>query len=234
MRQVERSDRSRSQILDAALKLFSTQGYRGTSIRDIAQAARVSTGSLYHQFPDKETIFRALLDEYWEAIGSPEFAFNQALAAGSFPDDLEALGRAARESVKKYRRHVALIYVDVVEFEGSHIRKFYSDMAKRFEAWIEAHGGATSLARKLRPGVDPVAAMMLVSRFFLTYFSVEIVFGVPHHFGKDTDAVIREIADMMRHGMVAENRGSTTVHEHGYGHVDVDVPVKRARERARS
>ncbi|HET8646833.1 MAG TPA: hypothetical protein VFO85_15165, partial [Vicinamibacteria bacterium] len=85
----------------------------------------------------------------------------------------------------------------------SHIRKFYSDMARRFAAWIEAHGGAEALRRKLRPGVDPVAAMMLASRFFLTYFSVEIVFGVPHHFGKDTDAVIREIADILRHGMVA-------------------------------
>jgi len=34
---------------------------------------------------------------------------------------------------------VALIYVDVVEFEGSHIRKFYSDMAARFERLAESH-----------------------------------------------------------------------------------------------
>ena len=79
---------------------------------------------------------------------------------------------------------------------------------------------AASLARKLRPGVDPVAAMMLVSRFFLTYFSVEIVFGVPHHFGKDTDAVIREIADMLRHGMLSEAAASTET---------VAAPRKKAR-----
>jgi hypothetical protein len=97
---------------------------------------------------------------------------------------------------------VALIYVDVVEFEGSHIRKFYADMARRFESFIETHGGTRALGRRLRPGVSPVSAMMMASRVFLTYFSVEIVFGVPHHFGRDDDTVIREIADVLRYGML--------------------------------
>ncbi len=64
MNQEARSERSRAQILKAARKLISRQGYRGTSMRDIAVAAKVSTGNVYHQFPDKETIFRTLLDEY--------------------------------------------------------------------------------------------------------------------------------------------------------------------------
>ena len=46
-------------------------------------AARVSTGSVYHQFPDKETIFRTLLDQYWKAIEQPDFPFNRALAEGA-------------------------------------------------------------------------------------------------------------------------------------------------------
>ncbi len=39
MQQHERSERSRQQVLDAALALFSRQGYRGTSIREIADMA---------------------------------------------------------------------------------------------------------------------------------------------------------------------------------------------------
>ena len=202
MQQHERSERSRAQILDAALALFSSRGYRGTSIRDIGDAAGVSTGSLYHQFPDKETIFRTLLDQYWAAIESPDFPFNRALASDAFPDDLEALSAAARESVARYRQYVALIYVDVVEFEGSHIRKFYSDMAHRFAAFLERHPGRAVLERKLRPGVSPVSAIMLVSRFLLHYFATEIVFGVPNHFGKASDEVLGEIADILRHGML--------------------------------
>jgi hypothetical protein len=42
----------------------------------------------------------------------------------AFPADLEALARAARDAVEQYRPYVALIYVDVVEFEGQHIRRY--------------------------------------------------------------------------------------------------------------
>jgi AcrR family transcriptional regulator len=201
LNQEERSGRSRRQILHAALTLFSSQGYRATSMRDIARAADVSTGNVYHQFPDKETIFRSLLDEYWQAIESPDFPFNRALAAGAFPSDLEALGRAARDSVAHYRSYVALIYVDVVEFEGSHIRRFYADMARRFETFLEANRARLDLDR-LRPGVSPRSAVMLASRFLLHYFAVEIIFGVPNHFGSDTDTVLKEIGEIFAHGML--------------------------------
>src|SRR3990172_10829218 len=202
MNQQERSEKSRAQILEAALKLYSHQGYRGTSIREVAELAGVSTGNVYHQFPDKEAIFNALLDEYWRAIAAPDFPLNKALAERAFPDDLEALGRAARESVKRYRAHVALIYVDVVEFEGRHIRKFYSDMARRYEAFVNSHPGKAALQKKLRPGVSPVSAGMLATRLLLHYFAVEVVFGVPNHFGKDSDTVLREFADILSYGML--------------------------------
>lgn len=208
MRQDERSERSRALVLEAALGLFSRQGYRATSIREIADAARVSTGLVYHHFPDKETLFRTLLDQYWDAIASPDFPFNRALAAGAFPDDLEALARAAEESVKGWRRHVALIYVDVVEFEGTHIRKFYSDMAGRFDSFLSQRLGPRALARRLRPGVSPLSAVMLTSRFFLYYFATEILFGVPEQFGKPTGQAVRDVAEILRHGMLAAGRES--------------------------
>jgi AcrR family transcriptional regulator len=203
MRQSERSERSREQILDAALNLFSHRGFRATSVRDIAAGASVSTGNVYHHFPDKETIFRLLLDRYWAAIESEDLPFNRALVSGSFPDNLEEIGRAARELVATYRPYVALIYVDVVEFEGSHIRKFYADMAHRFEDFMQRHGAAREMAKRLRPGISPTSAVMLASRLFINFFAVEILFGVPNHFGKGTNEVIAEIATVLRHGMLA-------------------------------
>ncbi|MGA7615883.1 MAG: TetR/AcrR family transcriptional regulator [Thermoanaerobaculia bacterium] len=202
MLQEERSERSRRQILDSALILFSHQGYRATSVREIAEAAAVSTGNVYHHFPDKETIFRELLDEYWSAIAQPDFPLNAALARGEFPDNLEIVGFASRESVSRYRKYVALIYVDVVEFDGSHIRKFYSEMWKRYEAFLAQDGRRQKIEKKLRSGISPVSALMLATRFYLNYFSVEILFGVKDHFGKDSESVIREIADMLRNGML--------------------------------
>ena len=202
MHQQDRSDRSRKAILDKALSLFSKQGYHGTSIREVATAAGLSTGIVYHLFPDKEAIFRALLERYFAILAAPDFPFNRALAEGAFPDDLEKLGRASRESVRRYKSYVALIYVDVVEFEGKHIRRFYADMARRFDAFMSAHPGEAALRQKLRPGVSPVSAIMLASRFLLHYYAVEIVFGVRNHFGKNSDDVLKEIADILRHGML--------------------------------
>ena len=95
MKQDKKSEKSRVAILEAALDLFSRQGYRGTSIREIAQSAGVSTGNVYHHFPDKETIFQTVLGQYWKAIESPDFPFNRALASGTFPDNLEALAAHA-------------------------------------------------------------------------------------------------------------------------------------------
>lgn len=200
--QGEKSERSRGLILEAALHLFSEQGYRSTSIREIAEAAGLSTGNLYHHFADKDELFRTLLDQYWAAIDSPDFPFNKALMAGAFPDDLEALGRAAEESVRLHRRHVALIYVDVVEFQGIHIRKFYTEMAGRFASFLNRRYPAGTLQEQLSPGTDPTTALMLAGRIFLQYFAVEILFGVPSQFGKDSATTVKEIAEILRHGML--------------------------------
>lgn len=202
MNQVERSERSRAGILDAALKLFAHRGFGATSVRDIAEAAGVSKGNVYHHFPDKESIFRALLDRYFETMSTPDFPFNQALASGTFPENLENLGRAARETVRAYRDYVALIYVDVVEFDGSHVRKFYEEMADRFNRFMRTHGMEEELKEKLQDGLSPISAVMLATRIFYNYFSIEIIFGVKDHFGKSTDTVVHEISNILRHGML--------------------------------
>jgi AcrR family transcriptional regulator len=50
----------REAILDAALGCFTRAGYDGTSVDDIAAAARRSVGTLYNYFSSKEEIFLAL------------------------------------------------------------------------------------------------------------------------------------------------------------------------------
>lgn len=202
MTQEERSEKSRQQILDAALKLFSHNGYGATSVRDIAEAAGLSKGNVYHHFPDKESVFRALLDRYFQVMSEPDFPFNRALATGTFPENLENIGQAVRQVVHDYREYALLIYVDVVEFDGSHIRRFYENMAERFQAFIKNAGMEHELSAKLADGLSPVSAVMVATRIFYNYFTVEILFGVKDHFGKETDAAVKEISRILRHGML--------------------------------
>jgi AcrR family transcriptional regulator len=204
MQREEKSERSRRAVLDAALNLFSHQGYRATTMREIADRARVSTGNCYHHFPDKETIFRALIDEYMELVDTTRFPFTRVLrGSNDFPDNIEQLGFAARDSVRQYRAYLALVYVDVIEFEGTHIQKLYQSMADRFARYFEEQGTAEAIAGRLRPGVSPVSALLLISRLFFNYFSLEILFGVHEPFGKDSAEVVAEIADIIRNGICA-------------------------------
>lgn len=209
MDQEEKSERSRTLILETALDLFSRQGYRGTSIRDISRMAGVSTGSVYHHFHGKEELFDTLLSQYWTAIESPDFPFNRALASGAFPDRLEELAAAAEESVRTWERHVALIYVDVVEMQGTHIQRFYAGMAGRFAAFLRRYRAQDDFEARLAPDVDALSAVMLASRTFLQYYAVERLFRVPDQFGKASKAAIHDISEILRRGMLRET-GSTS------------------------
>lgn len=48
---------TRDRIIDAAIKLFSENGYGSTAVRDIAERARVRVSTLYHYFRSKEMIY---------------------------------------------------------------------------------------------------------------------------------------------------------------------------------
>lgn len=60
----EQHDRQ-EQILDAAFEEFANQGFRGATIKRIAQRAKLKSQTLVHwYFPTKETLFQAVLDRH--------------------------------------------------------------------------------------------------------------------------------------------------------------------------
>src|SRR5260221_14545431 len=50
-------------LIDAAMDLFASYGYRGPSLSRIARAAGVTKGALYWHFSDKEQFFLAVVDK---------------------------------------------------------------------------------------------------------------------------------------------------------------------------
>jgi len=54
---------NRAAILDGARAVFSELGYGAATVRDIVRRTDLATGTFYNYFPDKEAVFRALLDE---------------------------------------------------------------------------------------------------------------------------------------------------------------------------
>jgi AcrR family transcriptional regulator len=199
--QAQKSDASTRKVLNAALALFSRQGYRATSMRQIATRSSLSVGNLYHHFGSKETIFQRLIDAYWEVLLDPELPLNKIFAAARFPEDLEAMAAAIEQVVGDNSRHILLIYIDVIEFRGKHIRAFYQQMADRFAGTYQE-----SFRRRQEEGElgapDPLVAVMLATRWFFYFFTVEKCFGVPMHFGLDARQAVGEFADILRFGVL--------------------------------
>src|SRR5690242_2444953 len=58
-----RREGTRSRLLAAATRVLAEKGFHETKITDIAAAADVGVGTFYLHFPDKETLFDAVVEE---------------------------------------------------------------------------------------------------------------------------------------------------------------------------
>lgn len=54
---------ARARLLDAAMIAFERDGYEAAGVIDIARAAKVTTGSLYHHFGSKLDLYRVIRRE---------------------------------------------------------------------------------------------------------------------------------------------------------------------------
>lgn len=78
----------REELLQAALDLFSENGFKGTSIRDIAKTLGVSVSVIYHYFQNKEGLWSEIL-EY---------------SIKSLPGKLEAALNGGGHALERFRR----------------------------------------------------------------------------------------------------------------------------------
>ena len=54
---------NRAAILAAALEVFAQDGYEAAGVRDIIRRTELASGTFYNYFPDKDAIFRALVED---------------------------------------------------------------------------------------------------------------------------------------------------------------------------
>jgi len=77
-----RQDNRRAQLLDATARLFRERGYHATSMRDIAKAVGMLSGSIYYHFDSKEGM---LLAVYEEGVRRVAAAVDAAVAGEADP-----------------------------------------------------------------------------------------------------------------------------------------------------
>jgi TetR/AcrR family transcriptional repressor of mexJK operon len=99
-----RSTRKRRAILDAATTAFLRHGYLGTSMDEIAAAARVSKQTVYKHFADKQSLFSEIVSSTVDEASDPVYEEVQRLEdSGDLESDLRDLARRQLEMVMQPR-----------------------------------------------------------------------------------------------------------------------------------
>ena len=65
---LSKGSKTKAKILKTSLKLFSTKGYKATTVRDIAGAMGVKQSALYNHFKNKDAILEALIGELTSSV----------------------------------------------------------------------------------------------------------------------------------------------------------------------
>lgn len=86
----QRSEETRTKIMESAIKLFSNSGYNKASVDDICAEAGISKGAFYHHFKSKQELFLALLDGWLQTIDNAIEASKDMTAPETFTRMTEA------------------------------------------------------------------------------------------------------------------------------------------------
>jgi AcrR family transcriptional regulator len=132
----------REQLLAVALEVFARQGFHGTSMNDVAEAAGVTKPVLYQHFSSKRDLYLALLEEVGARLLS---AIAKATGDAASPKDQVARGVAA------YFRWVSDDHASFTLLFGSGARRDgeFADAVRRVEQAI-----ADAIAPLIQADID--------------------------------------------------------------------------------
>jgi TetR/AcrR family transcriptional regulator, cholesterol catabolism regulator len=129
----------RADVVRLAGELFAQKGFRATTVREIADAAGILSGSLYHHFDSKESIGDEILSSF---INDVLADYRAAVAsAGSPRDVLEQIVRSTSRTLARHRAALAMLQNDWSYFSSqarfSYLRKAVNEIERTWVTQLE-------------------------------------------------------------------------------------------------
>jgi AcrR family transcriptional regulator len=160
---------SRTQILDAAERLFAQRGFARTTIKEIGREAGVNSALLYYYFTDKHRLYREVLERLVGKLVARTTGSLQA--AGTPAKRLQAFVEAQAEVLAANPNFPRLMVRELAESDAAHAVEQIRHIA------LTAFRRLCDLVREgqeagtFRAGVDPrFAAISIVSQ--MAYFFI--------------------------------------------------------------
>jgi TetR/AcrR family transcriptional regulator, cholesterol catabolism regulator len=185
----------RADVVRLAGELFAQKGFRATTVREIADAAGILSGSLYHHFDSKESIGDEILSGF---INDVLADYRAAASAGSPREVLEQIVRSTSRTLARHRAALAMLANDWSYFAAqsrfSYLRKAVTEIERTWVTQLEL-GQSAGL---FRADLDPR----------LTYRLLRDVLWIPSQWrltgGYSTDQVADGLLALLFHGIMAE------------------------------
>lgn len=196
----DRIDENQLRIESAALEFFTTQGFHGTNIRDIAEKAGVSQGAIYMYYPSKEAIFEGLVRSYRHSMRKFLERVFRSMEHPFSRRDLKIFAAAMRSMVYDDAEYWVLMYIDVVEFKNRHFLSAFHDVPGQFRRLL----GPWFQEIRRQPGwcgQDPALVMAMIYFYFHTYFVIERLMHGNRHLGISDDEAVESFLDVLCHGL---------------------------------
>lgn len=139
-RRAQTSSESRRLLIAAAADLFAEQGFRRTTVADVAERAGISRGSIPWHFGNKDGLLEAVIDDFsttWLHSGPP---------ADSPEEGIDEVLRFLRQPAT---RLLITLLAEAVE-PDSPVHDFYAELHREVRKWVTSWTHAVPL----RPGVS--------------------------------------------------------------------------------
>lgn len=190
---------TRTRILNAAQKLFASQGFDGTTTRDLAQAAGVAEGTLFRHFPNKKAILVEVATAGWVEI------LTDLLTELSEMGSYKAVAQVMRRRMWNLQKNAEMMRVCFMEVQ------FHPDLRDRIQS--EVINKMTDVAEAffqtaMDKGIYRQMDAKLVAKVFLGMFAVA---GFSDKTVMEPDATPQEmqqmaegLADIFLNGVLAK------------------------------
>ncbi|WP_059106007.1 TetR/AcrR family transcriptional regulator [Shouchella shacheensis] len=111
---------TRNRILKTAQQLFMQKGYRAVTTREIAAKCNITQPALYYHYPDKQSLYMAMMESFVETIQSKIEAISENSISKQLEAMLEVLAQEHPTSI------MMMIHDILVEFKEENRLHIYS------------------------------------------------------------------------------------------------------------
>ncbi len=195
MKQEERAQETRGNILAAAGESFGKRGYDTTSVDDICRAAGVSKGAFYYHFPSKGSVFIALLNTWLSNLDDQLAAARTR--GGSVPQQIAAMAAG----VDEIYRIAGASWNILLEFWAKsktdpEVARSTAEMLRRYQEFFQQVLERGEAEGSLHTGDVPTATTL-----FLSVVLGLLLQGILDPGGKDWGAMMQHTLAMLMESM---------------------------------